>query len=170
MGFLKFCGGLVVVISGTLCGIYASKSLEKKVRFLEQYIMFLTQAKTMINYSAVSVTQILSSANSIPLVEPMLKRCLEGLSNGNNLSSAWHNAVDFSYCNRLCTKEERTMLYSFGDTFGSSNIEGEITKTELHIELANDRLEKLKQEFASKCKLYRIVGMFSGIMITLVIY
>lgn len=169
MMLIKFSGAVIVVISSTLCGIYASRLVENRVKFMEQYIMFLTQAKTMINYNAVSVTEILSSVNSIPLVKPLLDKCLDGLSEGISLEKSWHRAVNSVYARKLFTESDKMLLYSFGDTFGSSDIDGEVTKTELHIALVSERLDNIRQEFASKCKLYRILGMFCGMMIALII-
>lgn len=169
MVLVKFCGAVIIVVSGTLCGIYASKSVENRVKFLEEYVMFLTQVKTMINYSAISVPEILLSVSSVPIVAPLLNNCHSSLSEGMSLEKAWHSAVDEMYKKRLFTQSDKALLYSFGETFGSSNIDGEVTKTELHISLMKERLNTVKAEYLSKNRLYRIVGMFSGIMIALII-
>ena len=170
MEFLKFCGSIIVVISGTLCGLYASKVLKNRVNFLEQYIMFLTQAKTMISYNAMSATEILSSVGSVPIVSPMLDECIKYLSDGFSFSDSWHKAVNSAYEKKLFTSSDKPLIYSFGDTFGISDIDGEVTKTELHTALVSERLEKARQEFSSKCKIYRIVGMFCGVVIVLILY
>lgn len=170
MEFLKFCGGITVIASGAFCGIYASKMLENRVCFLEQYIMFLTQTKTMISYNAVSVENIFSSVGSVPVLQPMLGKCLKMLSDGYTLQEAWYGAVNSAYVKKLCTASDRTLILSFGDTFGSSNVDGEVTKTELHTALVTERLEKARQELYSKRKIYRTVGMFCGMMIVFVLY
>ena len=168
--FLKFFGGVTVIVSGTLCGLYASRVLKNRVSFLEQYIMFLTQTKTMISYNAISAVEILSSVGSVPLVSPMLEECIKNLSNGCSFEDSWHKAVNSAYEKKLFTASDKPLIYSFGDTFGISDIDGEVTKTELHTALVSERLEKARQDFSSKCKIYRIVGMFSGIVIVLLIY
>lgn len=170
MDFLKFFGGTAVIISGTLCGLYASKVLKNRVRFLEQYIMFLTQTKTMISYNAMSAAEILSSVGSVPLVLPMLNECTKHLSDGCTFQDSWHRAVNSAYEKKLFALSDKPLLYSFGDTFGISDIDGEVTKTELHTALVSERLEKARQDFSSKCKIYRIVGMFCGIIIVLILY
>lgn len=167
--FIKFLGAVIIVASGTMCGIYASKSIEKKVKFLEQYIIFLTQTKTMISYNAVSIIEIFSKINSVPLIKPLLELCIENISKNMSFETAWHKAVNKMYERKFFSVSEKSLMYSFGETFGSGGIDEEITKTELHLSLMNERLNIARNEFLSKNKLYRIVGMFSGIMIALII-
>ncbi len=169
MLFIKFLGALIIVSSGTMCGIYAAGGLKRRVEFLEQYIIFLTQAKTMISYSAVSVSEIFSEVSSVPLVRPFLDICLDGLSGGMSLKSSWHDAVNSMYEQKLFSASDKALMYSFGETFGIGGINEEMTKTELHIALMNERLDEAKAELASKNKLYRILGMFGGIMVALII-
>lgn len=169
MIFIKFCGAVIIVVSGTLCGIYAAKSVENRVKFLEQYVMFLTQVKTMICYGAISVSEILKSVNAVPLVSPLLDECGISMSDGMSFEAAWHKAVNKEYKKKLFTAEDKMLLCSFGETFGNSDADGETTKTELHIALVSERLNKIREEHLSKNKLYRIVGMFSGIAIALII-
>lgn len=164
MDFIKFFGGILIVVSGTFGGIYCSKRLKNRLDFLEQYIIFLTQAHTMINFGAMSVKEILLGIKSVPLVEPLLKDTANALENGLCIENAWKSSVDTHTKKFGFQKSDTEMLYFFGNTFGVSDISGELTKIKLHTELVSNRADTLRQEFVSKQKIYRISGMFGGVL------
>ena len=166
---LKFVGGIFVVVCGTLGGIYFSLRLKRKAEFLEQYIMFLTQVQTMISYVGMSVREILKGIKNIPLAEPILIDTEKYMDNGEAIETAWKKAVDENMKRLHFEKADTEMIEYFGNAFGVSDREGELSKIKLHEEIVRERWEKLKSEMYSKCRVYRIVGMFCGVMTAVMI-
>ena len=66
-------------------------------------------------------------------------------------------------------KADIEIIEYFGNMFGVSDREGEVSKIKLHEELVRERWERLKSEMNSKCRVYRIVGMFCGVMTAVLI-
>lgn len=165
---LKLIGGVLIVICGTLGGIYFSLRLRKKAEFFEQYIMFLTQVQTMISYGGMSVREILREIN-IPLAEPILTDTEKYMDNGEAIETAWKKAVDENMKKQRFEKADIEIIEYFGNMFGVSDREGEVSKIKLHEELVRERWERLKSEMNSKCRVYRIVGMFCGVMTAVLI-
>ena len=166
---LKFVGGIFIVVCGTLGGIYFSLRLKKKAEFFEQYIMFLTQVQTMISYGGMSVREILREIRNIPLAEPILLDTEKYMDNGEAIETAWKKAVGENKKQLHLEKSDKELLEYFGNTFGVSDREGELSKIKLHEELIRERWENLKSEMYAKCRVYRIVGMFCGVMTAVLI-
>ena len=166
---LKFVGGIFIVVCGTLGGIYFSLRLKKKAEFFEQYIMFLTQVQTMISYGGMSVREILREIRNIPLAEPILYDTEKYMDNGEAIETAWKKAVGENKKQLHLEKSDKELLEYFGNTFGVSDREGELSKIKLHEELIRERWENLKNEMYAKCRVYRIVGMFCGVMTAVLI-
>lgn len=169
MLLLKFFGGLLIVISGTLCGVYASHKLGNKVKFMEQYLMFLTHARTTVSYTAVPAEELLRESNAQPLLKPLLTDVADKLGNGSSFDNAWRSSFESKEADVLLSKEDRELVCGFGDAFGTSDINGEIEKIGLNFELVKSRLEQMRNELGSKRRIYRILGMFAGVVVTVLI-
>ena len=166
---LKFVGGAFIVICGTFGGIYFSLRLRRKGEFLEQYIMFLTQVQTMILYGGMSVREIFRDVKNIPLAEGILRDTEVYMNDGEAIETAWKKAVDVNMKKLHFEKSDIEMIEYFGNTFGVSDREGELSKIKLHEELVKERWNILKNEMLSKCRVYRIVGMFCGVLTAVLI-
>ncbi len=166
---LKLAGGILIVICGTFSGIYVSLWLKRKVEFWEQYLIFLVQAQTMIGYGAMSVREILSGVKGVALVEPVLKETQYFLEHGMRLEQAWRKAVERQMKALRFSQSDREVLYTFGELFGVTDVKGELAKIQIHSELVRERARVLKEEFASKSRIYRIVGMFCGVLTAVMI-
>lgn len=166
---LRFVGGIFIVVCGTLGGIYFSLRLRRKAEFFEQYLMFLTQVQTMISYGGMSVKEILREVRNIPLAEPILTDTEKYMNEGEAIETAWKKAVNENGKKLHLEKSDTELLEYFGNTFGVSDREGELSKIKLHEELVKERWNILKNEMLSKCRVYRIVGMFCGVMTAVLI-
>lgn len=166
---MKFIGGTMVVICGALCGLYFSAKLNRRTKFMEQYLIFLTQAKAMISYSHTEIPNILVNVSGVPLLSEMLRECHSYMSGGENFSSAWRSAAKSAYEKGLLFKEDIRLFTGFGDSFGNMGCDEEESKSQLYIELVENRLEQLRNELLTKRKLYRVIGTFSGVMAAVIL-
>ncbi len=166
---LKFVGGAFIVVCGTLGGIYFSLRSRRKVEFLEQYIVFLTQVQTMISYGGMSVREIFGEIKNVPLADGILRDTEVYMNEGEAIETAWKKAVEKNMKELHFEKSDTEMIEYFGNTFGVSDREGELSKIKLHEELVRERWNILKNEMLSKCRVYRIVGMFCGVLTAVLI-
>ena len=166
---LKFVGGAFIVVCGTLGGIYFSLRSRRKVEFLEQYIVFLTQVQTMISYGGMSVREIFGEIKNVPLADGILRDTEVYMNEGEAIETAWKKAVEKNMKELHFEKSDTEMIEYFGNTFGVSDREGELSKIKLHEELVRERWNILQNEMLSKCRVYRIVGMFCGVLTAVLI-
>ncbi len=164
---LKYIGGILIIICGTLGGIYFSLRLKKKSEFLEQYLIFLNRVRTMIEYGNMSVRDIFGELKNISVIEPVLTDTEKFLDDGENFENAWKMSVDKNM--KEFDKSDIEMIYFFGKSFGVTDKNGEISKIDLHSQMIKERLDTLKNDMASKTRIYRILGMFGGVLAAVMI-
>ena len=164
---LKYIGGILIVMCGTLGGIYASLRLKKKAEFFEQYIIFLNRVGTMIEYSQMSVREIFGELKNISVIEPILSDAEKFLDDGENFENAWKKSVDKNM--KEFDKSDIETVYFFGKSFGVTDKNGELAKIELHSQMIKEKLDILKNDVTSKTKIYRILGMFGGVLAAVMI-
>ena len=66
-------------------------------------------------------------------------------------------------------KSDIETVYFFGKSFGVTDKNGELAKIELHSQMIRERLDMLKNDIISKTKIYRILGMFGGVLAAVMI-
>lgn len=166
---VKLLGGMLIVVSGTLGGMYAGVRLKRQTEFWEQYLLFLTQAQTMIGYGGTAVREIFRQVKGIPLAEPMVREALEALDRGEGIEEAWKRAVQRQMKALGFGSEDIERVYFFGSAFGVTDRQGELAKIQLHTELIGERCRVLKEELAVKLRIYRMVGMCCGVLSAVVV-
>ena len=169
MLFIKFLGGISVVICGTLCGVYASRIVLNRVKLMEQYLMFLANVRTSVAYTAVSAGEILRWENAQPLIKPILAIAADSFDSGQPFDKAWKKAFESDTAKLLVSKSDKELILNFGNGFGTDDVSGELQKLDLCFHLTQQRLEEMRAELESKRKIYRIVGMFAGVVVTVLI-
>lgn len=165
MLYLKVGGGALLVICGMLAGCYGAEKLKHRIAFYEQYIRFLTQISSMIGYTAASVPTLFDSVQGLPLIEPLLQQTVHGLSAGEDFPTAWKAAVH----RFVSDKTDRRLLNYFGETFGTDNCAGELAKLSLHRETAARQQSDLQEDYKTKHKLYRTLGLFGGTLLAILL-
>lgn len=166
---LKIIGGFILIFCGALSGLYAAGKVERQTNFIKQYIVFLTQTETMINYCNADIIEILKSINSVPLMLPMISSCLEKMKGGKDFTSSWCSSAEELCSRKVISADDISMICSFSEGFGSLGSDEEIGKIKLHRAMAEQRLSELQPETNTKKRLYRVVGTFCGAMIAAVI-
>ncbi len=162
---LKYAGGLMLVICGALSGQVMCKRLRQRAIMLEDYLRFLTQTQALIGYTAESAESILENVRGLKLLTPMLDNARSLMKGGLSFRDAWCRSVrDY-----ISEKEERELICAFGETFGTGNISGELSKLELHKESAVRMQRELLEDIKIKKRLYRTMGTFCGVLAAVVL-
>ncbi len=169
MLIVKFIGGILVIMCGTMCGVYVSRIAVKRVKFWEEYLFFLTSTKVRIAYAAVPAAELLIGEDIRPMLCPILRGAAEQLKAGIPFDRAWRQAFERKNTGLMLNRCDREKINAFGNGFGTGDVDGEVQKLELHISLIRDHLDKLKADLDAKRRISRIVGMFVGVVVTVLI-
>lgn len=151
---------MFLILAGTLSGFVESHRLFARVESLESFIRFLSAAKTEIRYSAVPVVQILKRHGS---ELHFIKECERQCTEGEGFASAWKNAaLNFSRCDGF-NEQDKELLLSFGEEFGASDTEGQISHLDLYSGLFHTNLNSAREAKNRKSRLYLMLGIFAGL-------
>lgn len=166
---LKLIGLFLISVMGGLVGINASLRLKSRTEFLEKYITLLNETKTRIRLSACDIRELFKNDSGYEPLDFMTAEFTRNIKNKSNAKNSWKCAVDSAFKKYKLSKADRELISDFGTDFGQSDIDGEINHIDLNITLAEDRLEKARTELTQKGKLYRTLGIFGGITVSLII-
>ena len=160
---LRAAAAVMFVAAGGMAGIILSDRLKMQREMCREIGELLRSCAVQIRYRGVDVYRLASE----------LKNCqsFKHLTFINELPEKYEYGEDFHLCWERAVMsqsdlphEERQMLCSFGNTLGTSDIEGQLVSISA-LEEELETLENRREEtFRSKGKLYRSVGMLFGVM------
>ena len=84
-----------------------------------------------------------------------------------NAGEAWANALTDIKSNLL--EEDIIILKNLGRLLGQTDIEGQISEIEVVIQFLNTQLENARQERIKNEKMYRTLGIVSGLTIAIIL-
>lgn len=143
-----------------------SRRLSLRVEKLERFLRFLNAAATEIRYSAMPVEKILRKHGS---GLDFLAQCAQACSGGMDCSAQWRRAVDEKARSEGFAKGDMDLLRGFGEGFGTTDTDGQISHFRLYADLTASRLENAKEERGRKSKLYLMLGIFAGVTAALLL-
>ena len=159
-------GALLLILAGTLGGVMESRKLSARVESLESFLRFLSAAKTEVRYSAVPVTQVIERHKT---GLRFLHDCVERCSQGENFNAAWKDAVSGSAKYDGFGLHDMELLLSFGEGFGASDTDGQMSHLELYSGLFGTNLKSARDDRNRKSKLYLMLGIFAGLSTALLL-
>lgn len=147
----------------------SSQRLKKRVDFFEDYISLINQIESLISYNAIPLDEIvfgIHSGDGIAEFTNSLKTLIE---NGENFHNAWKRCVNELNLSDGISEDDKTLFNDFGRGLGITDISGQVAHCNLSLSMANSRLSLYREEKATKTKLYRTLGILSGIAVALLI-
>lgn len=147
---------IVIVLSSTMIGFYYSHRLYTRKITLQKFINELKSSVTHIRYNSDNLCDIFADrfvGFTFSEDEPFL--------------SQWMGLLK-KYNSKL-NKDDITLLLSFAENLGKSDVNGEISHIQMYIEMLNDSVEDAKNNINSKSKLYRTFGISIGLLISILL-
>lgn len=132
-----------------LIGMYQSLKLKTRKDNLNTILLFLNRLSTAIRYRR---SDILS----------LIVQCAD------DVLTPLKNADDFILCSEIIGKlplhkEEKSLLNKLFTEIGQMDLEGELKCLKLYTGFFDELYEKSKKDIENKSKLYRMLGVFSGL-------
>lgn len=170
---LKLIGSILVISSTSLVGFYYSKMFFERLKQIREMQYALTMLESEIIYSSSPLIEALSyvaKRSNSPLKEffmrfseKLLNKEVEGIVEGFNLSlEEFKEDLKFK-------QDEIDSISSFLKSLESSDTEGQKKSFNITIKKLND-FEKRAQEIMNKNeKLYKYLGVCSGLLIVIIL-
>lgn len=161
---------MIVCVSICLGANYV-KSLNNRINSLSKYIELLSLFKIKLEYELCDIPLMFKvlSQQEEGITKKVLENCICELSCGASLKSSWNKSVD-KFSSEMClSKDDEIIIKDFSNSFGDTDVAGQISNIEMYIELLNKNLEKAEKEAAEKSRVSMSCSLFLGLLISILL-
>ncbi len=147
-----------------------SKQLDMRVKLLQLIRQMLEDISIQLRFKASTVYEILEYLDNNQVYSQLgfLHTANSNKDSFKSFGEIWSESIDGWVCSPL-KKEDFSLLNSIGSSLGTSDIEGQLSSLELFKEKAKMYFESAASEHDKKSKLYRSLGVLSGIFVSVMI-
>lgn len=170
---IKFLGAVVLIGATSFIGFSLAADCSKRPRALRELQALLQMLENEISYLSnlllEAFNRIYEGSNSDTAI--LFREAAINLeTNGVTADAAWEMAIEENYSKLSLNKEDKTILLTFGKMLGNSDLEGQINNIKLIS--SQLKLQELKAEEMRKKneKMYRSLGVLSGLAITIILF
>lgn len=157
-----------IIIASTLIGILFSKKYSKREKELKDMKSALNMFATKIKFTYEPIPNLfLEISNKIGgNVGKIFERASNRMKE-ESAGAAWNNSF-LDVPNNLL-EEDVVILKNLGRLLGQTDLEGQISEIEVVSQFLNTQLENAKQEKLKNEKMYRTLGIISGLAIAIIL-
>ncbi len=160
---MKLIGLILIVIACFGVGYYLSLRLKNRFEFLSAFKDFLSNLETNIRYN---------SSEIFSLVKFSAPGCIRDIfteNNSENFTTYWSECISKLPKRFALKKDDLNLLYEFGRMLGTTDTEGEINHIKLYKELIESNINNSEKELKQKSKLMKLLGLFAGLSLALLL-
>lgn len=162
---IRTVGLLMLLIAAALAGNTAAKGLEGRVRRLQMLELFCEAAGSELKYLLPTVKELLCSLAQRADFQSLL--FLQNAAAAHTpFPESWRNAVETD--KTLCA-DEREILRTIGATLGSTELSAQLSA----LKLCGERFQRLREtaetEVLRRGRLYRSMGILTGIFLVILL-
>lgn len=134
----------------------------------DQLSLLTANLSTSIRYSGLEIYTLLQQEyNNIKI--PLISSTLENLENNYSLYESWSNAVNKIPSEYGLSRQDKSIIIQFGSKLGATDIQGQSEHCCYFKNIFQEKANSLRNDYQIKSKLYRTLGFFSGLAISLLI-
>lgn len=172
--WLKLLGGVMVITSCSMIGFTVAGNFKYRPNALRNLQVALSMLETEINYGHSPLPEALRniSKKCEKDVAELFLMTAKNISSRNGLTAgeAWEKSLKDFYNNSYITDNDYEILMAFGKYLGSTDKQDQIKN--IRLALTNLRQQEIAsiQEKQKNEKLWKYLGVLSGIMTFLLLY
>ena len=166
---LKIIGGLMILAACSLAGIAAANRFSFRPKDIRRFRSSVQMLETEIIYGCTPLPQALNNIST--KVEGPLKKFYsmisEDLNGGNSysLDVSWSKGADKLFKDTRLKNTDRELIAEFGKVLGSSDREDQKKHFELFYIQLKQHEEVAEEERGKNEKMYKTLGILSGLVI-----
>lgn len=145
-------------------GFLLSDKLSKRVNDLTILKKALTYIKTLIRYNSGDIKDILEATDARFKDDgfKLFSLIKAEMDNGQSIEGGFNEVLDSNNHGLRLTNKDLDILRSLSKELGSSDVEGQLSTLEQHINQLEDYIQEATQIHKTKGKLYRNLGVVTG--------
>ena len=151
MLLVKLIGALFLSVTGFLSGKSFVDKLKKRSETLSWHYKAIAKIGTYIGGTAKELEDIIKSVSGYPFYL--------------SISSPFSIKVNEDYLKA----SDLTLLNEFFDGLGEGEIETEVSRCKMYSDLLKEAHDSARHEYFEKSRLYKMLGLFAGLTIAIII-
>lgn len=164
---LKLSGSLFVIISCGLLGLKFSNDYVGRIIKLNNFKKMIKILKNEITYNNESILEAIRK--SVTTADKMIDEFLFGVidiyKNGVSLKEAWENSVEINLKKSVMKDTDLELIKQLGNNLGVTCRETQIDYIDNFIGKIDMLEAELQEQKEEKCKLYKSMGVMTGLFI-----
>lgn len=166
MIFIKIVNLILIFVVCTYIGSIKSKTFENRVIELNKIRNALLMFKSKIEFTYEPIKNIFGDISKIIYLDE--KNIFnETIKKNKEIYGAWNDSID-EVKNNL-SKEDKDIIKMFGKMLGKTDIKGQVSEIVLTQSLIEKQIENAEKEREKNVKLYKTMGIVSGIGICIIL-
>ncbi|MCH5200276.1 MAG: stage III sporulation protein AB [Oscillospiraceae bacterium] len=151
----------ITVLFGTAAGIWFSKRLKERERFISSVILLINELTVQIKYTNTEIGAMLKTASQNEAYQALLfvTSCADISENGD-FHPLWNDGVKKQ---PYLTPADRELLFALGDRLGATDLDGQLSFLELTCEMLKKQQQEASENYRKKGRMYRSVGLLCGL-------
>lgn len=168
----KIIGTIITVLATSFIGENKSRGYRDRVKYLENMQLCASLLENEIKYTQTPIGEAFDKIknNFEGVIKNILLYVCTEIKNQTDypVYKIWNDAVDF---NANClNKNDIDVLKSFGNHLGDSDVEGQIKNINVFNSRISYYLSIAISESEKGCKLYRNLGVYSGLLLAVLFF
>ena len=170
---LKFCGILLIILSGSGMGFRAAYNMRLRLEQLKQLKKAFLLLKGEIRYShqPMNVALLTVAGKMEEPVSGIFRETAEQLEkfDGRLMYDIWCETLKEHREEFMLTNRQMDFLEDIGNTLGYLDKEMQMNHFDLLLEQMNQEIEEEEKNMKDSTRLYRCLGVMGSILVTLIL-
>lgn len=170
---IKIIGAAILISATSFIGFSLAAECSKRPRALRELQSMLQMLENEISYLSNLLSEacnrIYEGTNFATAI--LFKETAKYLDVDDfTADSAWERAVEENYTKLSLNSEDKTILLTFGKMLGNSDLEGQLNNIKLissQLKVQETKAEEMKKKNE---KMYRSLGVLSGLAIAIILF
>ena len=159
---------LGIILLTSLGGMYFSAALKNRVIALKRMNYMLEEIYIMLKYRSATVYEIAEALSRDQRFAEFGFLQELAFSSESTFQQSWCEAVENHIPNGI-NKSDSELLMNIGRQLGTSELEGQISGVKLWQAELDSALAAAQEEYSRKAKLYRSLGVLTGVFIAIML-
>lgn len=160
---------LNLFLIGFICfylGEAKAKTYKNRVWELNKFQNSLVMFKSKLEFTYETINEVFMDISQV-IYENKNNIFIDTLNNDKEIYISWNEAIDNSKNN--FTVEDKEIMKMFGKLLGKTDIKGQLSQIELTQRLIEKQIENAEFEKNKNSKLYKTIGIISGMAICIIL-
>ncbi len=160
-----------VALGLSFSGFYLSSVYDKKTKVLENVVMMLGIIKTQLRYVHLPLQSLMRLLEENETLKSLgfVSGCVKNIENGKPFRLSWKESIRNE--KELCSliPESLPYLIQFGESLGTTDLEGQLSCCEYYEHIFSKLLEEKKEQSRKYTKLFPTLGIMLGVSAAILI-